>query len=62
MLLQECLIFGNFVLETTEKTQIPGCLMNVVKMLDGRRKREEFPSHHQVSISLFFTSSLLPTS
>ena len=29
MLLQECLIFGNFVLETTEKTQIPGCLMNV---------------------------------
>jgi len=27
MLLQECLIFGNFVLETTEKVQFPGCLM-----------------------------------
>lgn len=24
MLLQECLIFGNFVLETTEKVQFPG--------------------------------------
>jgi hypothetical protein len=26
----------------TEKAQFPGCLMNVVKMLDGRRKMEEF--------------------
>jgi len=27
-----------FVLEMAEKAQFPGCLMNVVKMLDGRRK------------------------
>jgi len=27
--LQEWPIFGNFVLETTEKALIPGCLMNV---------------------------------
>ena len=26
MLLQECLIFGNFVLETTEKVQFPGVI------------------------------------
>ena len=38
MLLQECLIFTNFVLEMTEKAQFPECLMNVVKMFDGRRK------------------------
>jgi hypothetical protein len=25
-----------------EKAQFPGCQMNVVKMLDGRRKMEEF--------------------
>ena len=41
MLLQECLIFANFVLEMAEKVRIPGCLMNVVKMLDGRRKMED---------------------
>ena len=35
MLLQECPIFGNFVLETTGKARIPGCLMNVIKMDDG---------------------------
>ena len=41
MLLQECLIFGNFVLETTEKVQFPGCLMNVGKMADGRWLRAD---------------------
>jgi len=35
MLLQKCLIFGNFVLRMAEKAQFPGCLMNVVKMADG---------------------------
>ena len=34
MLLQECLIFANFMVEMTEKAQFPGCLMNVVKMFD----------------------------
>ena len=36
MLLQECLIFANFVVKRPEKAQFPGCLMNVVKMADGR--------------------------
>ena len=35
MLLQECLIFGNFVLEMARKARIPGCLMNVGKMAEG---------------------------
>ena len=39
--LQECPIFTNFVVEMAEKAQFPGCLMNVVKMLDGRRKMED---------------------
>jgi predicted fused transcriptional regulator/phosphomethylpyrimidine kinase len=39
--LQECPNFTNFVVEMAEKAQIPGCLMNVVKMLDGRRKMED---------------------
>jgi len=38
MLLQECLIFANFVLETTEKAQFPGCLMNVDMNLELRTK------------------------
>ena len=28
-------------IEMAEKAQFPGCLMNVVKMLDGRRKMED---------------------
>ena len=36
MLLQECPIFTIFVLEMAGKARIPGCLMNVVKMADGR--------------------------
>ena len=41
MLLQECLNYANFVVKRPGKAQFPGCLMNVVKMLDGRRKMED---------------------
>jgi len=47
MLLQDCLFFANFVLETTEKAQFPGCLMNVVKMADGRWLMADVTSRRQ---------------
>ena len=40
-LLQEYPFFAIFVVKRPEKAQFPGCLMNVVKMADGRWLREE---------------------
>ena len=34
--LQEYLFWAIFVVKRPEKAQLPGCLMNVVKMADGR--------------------------
>ena len=40
-LLQKYPFFAIFVVKRPEKAQFPECLMNVVKMLDGRRKMED---------------------